>query len=509
MSEQGTIQKIEQDALTKFNDFNQFIKESELKLQHVNLEITRKEKELEKIGDFVSKNSKIDKEKFMAFMKKPFKMQRISSSKYHVLVPKWVPNFQIGWMIDEGVDDEFFTYEVNRFSSMLGDIPQELADKLDLQPKINGIVKDNKVTFDKKEIAETLFKGHILRWGVDEAVIMGGHEFDVILKIIEAGGIPFEKIPLQEEDLRDTSYTFGLYDFQKEALKLFKKTGAVGVYYPTGAGKSFIAMAGMDILEGKKILVTKKTLIDQWKAYFENNCPRLLQETTIVTYEYLRGHPELLKQDWIIAVFDECHKLPATSFAKLALIKCKYRLGLSATPHREDGNEKMIFALTGYPIGLNWKVYMDTVKRKYHMINLHLVHSPQQKLTKINKLLDPTKKTLIFSDSIELGASIARKFEIPHVHGGTENRTQTMRENKVCVVSRVADEGVSIDDLQRIIEVDFLYGSRAQSTQRTGRLMHSQQAEKHDIIMTVKEFESYGKRIWVLQEKGFHVKIIE
>lgn len=84
-----------------------------------------------------------------------------------------------------------------------------------------------------------------------------------------------------------------------------------------------------------------------------------------------------------------------------------------------------------------------------------------------------------------------------------------MSENTISVVSRVADEGVSIEDLQRIIEVDFLYGSRAQSTQRTGRLMHSQKAEKHDIIMTFKEFESYGKRIYVLQEKGFHVKIIE
>ena len=84
-----------------------------------------------------------------------------------------------------------------------------------------------------------------------------------------------------------------------------------------------------------------------------------------------------------------------------------------------------------------------------------------------------------------------------------------MRDNQVCVVSRVADEGVSIDNLQRLIEVDFLYGSRAQSTQRTGRLMHSAKAEQHDIIMTHKEFESYGKRIWVLQEKGFHVKVIE
>jgi len=40
-------------------------------------------------------------------------------------------------------------------------------------------------------------------------------------------------------------------------------------------------------------------------------------------------------------------------------------------------------------------------------------------------------------------------------------------------------------------------------------LMHSKSKNKiHDIIMTLKEYESYKKRILVLEEKGFHVKII-
>ncbi len=130
------------------------------------------------------------------------------------------------------------------------------------------------------------------------------------------------------------------------------------------------------------------------------------------------------------------------------------------------------------------------------------------KIRTIGKLLN-LQKSLDISDSIDLGTAIAQKFELPHVHGQTENRMEIIHNNNVSVVSRVADEGVSIDNLQRIIEVDFLYGSRGQEIQRTGRLMHSTKAEKHDIIMTDKEFESYGKRIWVLQEKGFHVKIIE
>jgi hypothetical protein len=70
-------------------------------------------------------------------------------------------------------------------------------------------------------------------------------------------------------------------------------------------------------------------------------------------------------------------------------------------------------------------------------------------------------------------------------------------------MSRVGDVGVSVKDLEQIIEVDFLYGSRQQQLQRTGRLMHSEEAERHDIIMTEQEVRDYGKRIWALQEKGF------
>mgnify|MGYP000662695487 CR=1 FL=1 len=84
-----------------------------------------------------------------------------------------------------------------------------------------------------------------------------------------------------------------------------------------------------------------------------------------------------------------------------------------------------------------------------------------------------------------------------------------MQENHSFVASSVFTEGISIKDLDHIIEVDFHYGSRREELQLTGRLMHSlSKNKKHDIIMTQSEFENYKKRILVLEEKGFHVKII-
>jgi hypothetical protein len=46
-----------------------------------------------------------------------------------------------------------------------------------------------------------------------------------------------------------------------------------------------------------------------------------------------------------------------------------------------------------------------------------------------------------------------------------------------------------------------------QELQRTGRLLHADKPERHDVIRTEGEMPKYGKRLWALQEMGFTVKI--
>jgi superfamily II DNA or RNA helicase len=47
-------------------------------------------------------------------------------------------------------------------------------------------------------------------------------------------------------------------------------------------------------------------------------------------------------------IIDECHHIPATSFeAILKQLPARYVLGLSATPYRKDGLEKIMFLQCG------------------------------------------------------------------------------------------------------------------------------------------------------------------
>lgn len=179
----------------------------------------------------------------------------------------------------------------------------------------------------------------------------------------------------------------------------------------------------------------------------------------------------------------------------------------SATPYREDKRTNYIFALTGYPVGLNWQSLMKILGKKYHDVNVYIVANLQQKINLASNLLNPEKKTIIFVNLIDIGEQIANKIGIPFIHGQTKNRLELAKESKCFVASRVMELGISLKDLEHIIEVDFLFGSRREEVQRTGRLFHSDIGKTHDIIMTKEEFDLYGKRLHGLIEKGFRINL--
>ncbi len=473
----------------------------------LNREIKTYEKNVASVADFLEEKvgEVVEKETFLKFFKTPYATIPFGKNKVLVAVPKFVKGFQVGWLWKE--TDSFYIYQFDQYSAWLGDAPIELLESINFKKGLELTIEGSNIVFPSefRNAVKDRLKAHLNEIGDNDAKIKRGHIFDVIAESIEQGCLPFKAKKVLAADLRDPQSRIRLRPYQKDAVNRFMETGAVGVFHPTGAGKSFISLHLLDVVKGKKlIIVPTRTLVEQWGYYIETHVPHAKHETKIVTYSGYRDSDE----EYALTVYDECQRLPADTFSRLAVIRTKYRIGLSASPHREDGRESYIFALTGFPVGLNWQEYMKTVGRAYHPISVHVVPSGAGKMRKLKELVDMSKKTLIFCDTIELGKSISRELGVPYVYGQTTNRMLEIESNTVTCVSRVADLGISVRDLKRVIEVDFLFGSRQQELQRTGRLMHADEPERHDIIMTEGEIQKHGKRLWALQEKGFTVKMV-
>ena len=200
--------------------------------------------------------------------------------------------------------------------------------------------------------------------------------------------------------------------------------------------------------------------------------------------------------------------IQGNTFVKLALIQRDYTLGLSATPYRQDEREEYIFALTGRPIGLDWNYFKKIGLITNPDCHVWIVKSFEQKLKKLDELLQDTRKTVIYSDSIEIGKTLAARFKIPFVFGMSKNKLETVMTAPHVVVSRVGDEGMSLPELERVIEVSWLYASRRQELQRATRLYHGLGEDKeHHILFTEQEYLHDRERLFSLLDKGWKINL--
>ncbi len=498
-------------VIEQFNKIKATLSTAELELQQQQKQLQQLQKKQQELFKQFAKDfgKDISLDSLKAFFAKPYVLRFKGNNEWECIVPKMF-DFQVGWL--EREDGEYNIFVINKYTRWLEELPEFLREEINFKEPDKMTIDEGMLKFEPEleEKVKEKYGSMLADIQKGKARIKKAREFDLIAAIIDDGCLPFVPKPVDKEDSRNSQLKFemtGKYDFQQKAYEEFLRYGALGVFWMTGAGKSFFAMKVFDSLKGKKLLVTvSTTLVEQWKEYFTEYAPRLLEEVVIITYNSIERY---LNEDFICVGFDECDRLPANTFSKGATIKTKYRFGLSATPYREDGRTNYIFALTGKPIGLDWKVLMKVLGKSYHTVTVHIVKNKAEKFSKIRQLIDLDKKTLIFSDGIEFGKEIAAKFDVEHIYGQSKKRLETLRKNQVAVVSRVMDYGVSVKDLEHIIEADFLFGSRKQQGQRTGRLFHSDTKKgQHDILMTSDEFDAYRKRLHFFVEKGFKVNIV-
>ena len=167
-----------------------------------------------------------------------------------------------------------------------------------------------------------------------------------------AGG--FEELDLASLVVREP------FPYQAEAVDAWWKAGRRGVVVlPTGAGKTFVAQMILERM-GRTALVVTPTLdlMQQWygvlSAGFDVQVGLVgggyyeVAPLTVTTYDSAYIHMENFGHRFAVLVFDECHHLPGPSYQVAAdLSIAPFRLGLTATPEREDGAERVLEELVG------------------------------------------------------------------------------------------------------------------------------------------------------------------
>jgi superfamily II DNA or RNA helicase len=150
------------------------------------------------------------------------------------------------------------------------------------------------------------------------------------------------------------------FPHQSEALETWWRAGGRGVVVlPTGTGKTFVAILAIHRAARPALVITPTIdLLNQWYDELSNAFQAVvglmgggsydLQPLTVTTYDSAYIHLERWGNRYGLLVFDECHHLPGPAYMAAAVGSlAPYRLGLTATPERADGQEILLPELIG------------------------------------------------------------------------------------------------------------------------------------------------------------------
>lgn len=389
-------------------------------------------------------------------------------------------------------------------------------------------------------------------------IAMGAKSRAEIKKVLLKKGYPVEdNSKFREVDQKIGADLKGieLRDYQKEYVdRAYEKKAAV-LANPAGSGKTVTSIGLMTKVDSPTlVLVPQRSLVGQWRREILDKTTitedqigeyhgdeKEMNDVTIATYHMAGEKTSIFRNDWGLIVFDEVHHIPSKLFRKTASLQSTRRIGLSASPVREDSKEREIFALIGQEIGADWARFFNQEYVLKPDVEIQLVEwendfhrnryneasgfkkaiiaskNPAKKQN-IEDLLEKHDgdKTVLFCDWIEQGEELAEEFDIPFISGETdfderEEYFDKFREGELTtiIVSRIGDEGLDLPDAEVGIIVSGQGGSRRQATQRAGRVMRPfGDAQVYIIATKGSNEEDFVKRqVEHLKEKGVPVDI--
>ena len=384
--------------------------------------------------------------------------------------------------------------------------------------------------------------------------------------------IPLKKGGELSFDLKDT---VEVRDYQKDSVDAFLSSGGYGtIVLPCGSGKTIVGIeTAVRLKTNTLILCPNVSSVHQWIRELLDKTTltedqigeysgekKTIKPVTVCTYQVLTYRTKNEKSEetdpvyphfslfsdnnWGLVIYDEVHMLPAPVFRITAELQSIYRLGLTATLIREDGREDEVFSLVGPKrydtpwAELTQKGYI--AKAYCHEVRIPLPHTLELEYalaTKKDKYRIASQNPLKIKVAQEIlknhqGASIIiigqyleqlqvfkEHFGYPMITGSTSNKKRDelydkfrRGEEKVMIVSKVANFAVDLPDASVAIEISGSFGSRQEEAQRLGRILRPKARDSHFYTIVTEysqEEEFASNRQKFLSEQGYSYSIIK
>lgn len=377
-------------------------------------------------------------------------------------------------------------------------------------------------------------------------------------------------------DYQDHASKKVIAEVQLDTSQIIKRCNSGLVVLPCGAGKSLLGVACACRLGHSCIVVTNGNLSSkQWRSQFlqfstvESDRVYIFSANKdeevefipgyhivfISTYQMLTNAKSAKSKEtlskvhslmWGIILFDEAHQVMADTYrtlfvtdsvsAKANLFLRSYcKIGLTATPLREDGEMKNLYLLGNKLYESNWSdlakrgfiaklqcaeircpmhhiFYYDWLDRNATQaanqdgdranISVNNVLITRKTYMKYLTILNPYKvqtawylkeyhtrrgdQVLLFCDTIMAAKMYARMFDVPFIMGacGDDERECLVnafatRTISCLMLSSVGDTSLDLPDANVIIELDWQEGSKRQEAQRMGRISRPKSGDQN------------------------------
>jgi DNA excision repair protein ERCC-3 len=388
-----------------------------------------------------------------------------------------------------------------------------------------------------------------------------------------AGYVEGDSLALKMRDVTLEGKSWGLRRYQRDAVDTFYAGGGVKggsgvVVLPCGAGKTMVGMGAIEKLQTSTLILCPNVIaVRQWIQELLDKTDlkpedigeytgdlKEVRPITVATYQILTWRKSredsfehfgiFEARNWGLIIYDEVHLLPAPVFRATATIQATRRLGLTATLVREDGREEDVFSLIGPKrYDMPWKLLEDQgwiatavcyeirlqlpdpMRRKYALAEdrkkyrIAAENPEKNKLIKTLVAYHEDDNVLIIGMYLNQLKIIAEEIEAPLITGKTPNSERQrlyeafrVGEQKILVVSKVANFALDLPDANVAIQVSGTFGSRQEEAQRLGRILRPKTdgsfARFYSLITKdTRDMDFAAKRQLFLTEQGYQYVI--